>query len=524
MATTHLTTAVVHPARNAPEAAAFERAFFGSIDAGCDLLCLGDSQETETSQGKVYCKAFQILAHRLIGNISGTGWATFGASRQPTLFVRTNTSGTPTTPAGLGNPSSYFPPSFESSGSGPLVVTNTKVVSMVLQPDLADLMYTSAAAWPYSTDNLIDPSSTDQWVADLIIISKGEATTHTTCSTTLNWQIIKSATQTPAFYGTGGSGGRTLVASGSWTDLDTNNASHRAYKLTTTPFTLDAAAKYTSFTLAAADADGVIVVAARFRNITNPRGVRCTWASAGGYTANNTNSIPNLRANCGTILRAMEFQAAASFYGVNDAYVGGGVSAATWGGTDMPALQTLIRTAIGQVPWIIVSDQWRTEDSTGERDQFDQYPGVAADLADGDPLTRAINSRRILHAYGWNASNENIRGIVPTAWAAATSYTTSSYVTSLTFGTLRYFQGKTSHTSHATNYPAPGVTTYWQDNWREVGRYLILENPAVHYTPEGGWLKAMIEVPLIFGGADAFDMTTVNRRVLAPWAQSPSLS
>lgn len=395
---------------------------------------------------------------------------------------------------------------------------------MTLQPDLADLMYTSAAAWPHSTDNLIDPSSSDQWVADVLIISKGEATTHTTCSTTLNWQIIKAAAQTPAFYGTGGTGGRTLVASGSWTALDTNNASHRAYKLTTDPFTLDAAAKYTSLTLAAADTNGVIVVAARFRNITNPRGIRRTWASAGGYTANSTNSIPNLRPNCGTILRAMGFDAAASFYGANDGYVGTGISALTWGGTDVPALQTLVRAAIGNVPWLIVSDPWRSEDTTGERDQFDQYPGAAADLADSDPLTRAINSRRILHAYGWNVNNENIGGITPTAWANTTAYTTSSYVTSLIYGTLRSFRGKTSHTSDTVNFPTPGNTTYWQDNWREVGRYLILENPAVHYTPEGGWLKAMVDVSLILGGADAFDMTAVNRQVLAPWANSPSLS
>lgn len=501
MATTYLTTPEIHPARNSSAGVEFERSFFANAATiGRDIVCCADSNGTETGQGGEFCKSFALALHQAFGNVRGTGWCACGTSRQPTLFIRCQAYGSAAAASGI--TTSYFPPSF----TAPHKVTNTAYLSFCLQPDAIDNPFINSLSWPRPGVNVIDPAAGDSWVAEVLVCTRGTGTTEAGADGTLTWDIRKNTSNTPAAVADG-----TSVASGSWTDLALDTETPGAFVLRTDAFTLDAANPYTSLVLFGASSAGVIIVAARFINVSRPQGATCTWIAAGGYTAWSTNSIHNLHANSGTVIEAMGFTAGASFYGVNDGYVGAGISAATWE-TNIGDHIDEMRGWIGQtVPWVIFSTQWRTEDSTGERDQYDQYPGAAYNVASSKARVRAINSRKRLHQMGWNVNNENISAItIAGEWTATTAYTAGQYVTR-TGAEIRYFLCLSNHTAASTDAPGTGTATNWPIYWREVGRFLLKENPAVHYTPVGAWIKAQVEVGLLVQASYEFLSTNVQR-------------
>lgn len=484
MAVTFTATPRVYPAPVSSKAIAFEQAFFKQAgQLGCNLGILGDSQEIVNGEGRAYCPRFhQRLAERF-GTLGATGWSALGSAVQAAPFIRGagGAAGPPT-----GYSTSDFPPAFD----WPLKATNANGIFMCLQPDMVGVVnqagVTTEAQFQPPRD-LIDLASGDLWVCDMLFATKGY-TSEATFSDSITWEIRKHTGSVPNASGT-------LVATATPTGLGFNVGTKSIVKVTTSSFTLDPSNKYTTLCLYSANANPVLPIAMRFRNITRPQGVHPTWISAGGAT---TATVQTSSAACGPVLKAMELDAIAVAYGANDAYSGGGFSAAVFK-ANLQSLIAFVRSAAQKsLPVVCFGDCWRTEGTAPQAAEYDQYAGSHAEMADADPLVRACNTRLVTEKLGWTKSNEDIGGLTGgSEWAVTTSYTTSNYVV-VTGARPEWYKCILNHTSAAADKPMTGAN--WRTYWKRCVVHLRAATDLVHHSWMGGCLKADVDVELMMSG------------------------
>lgn len=147
-----------------------------------------------------------------------------------------------------------------------------------------------------------------------------------------------------------------------------------------------------------ADANGVQIAGIRFYNEDNPVGMAMESFSAGGYRLND---LQLRHGGAADAFRAIaDHDIIALHYGAND---GVSRSAARYR-DDLLALIELLRDWSGDEskPIIIFQDPDFTNiDSAEQREQYDQYPVVAASIALSEQNILAVNSRLLAHEIGW---------------------------------------------------------------------------------------------------------------------------
>jgi hypothetical protein len=494
---TYLQVPRVYPVSTSSAAQGFLGSFLARV-AGTVLTVsaialgfFGDSQELTYGEGRAYCPRFVQRCAEYFGYVACTGWCVPGSSVQNTPLVR----GAGGAGGATGTSSADFPPGFDF----PTKATNTLALTFCLQPDMIGVLdqlgATTEAQFAPPRD-LIDPSSTDYWVCDILLGTKGY-TSEATFSTSMLWEIRKHTGSIPNASGT-------LVVSNTESGLNLDVGTKAVVKVTTAQFQLDAANKYTTLVIKSGTANPVMPIAIRFRNVTRTAGIAPTWFSVGGAT---TGTVAATYGSCQPVLAAMQLDAIAMGYGANDGYSGAGYTAAQFK-ANVQALAAFVRGAAGKpLPMIGFVDCWRIEATAPQAVQYDQYAGAWAEIADSDPLVRVVNTRLVTEKLGWTKSGEDVTGLTGGAeWAVTTAYTTSNYV-KVTGADVHWYKCILNHTSAAADKPMTGAN--WRTYWRRVVRYLRSDVDLTHHSWEGGCLKADIDVASMLDGIA--QLTTIPR-------------
>jgi hypothetical protein len=487
MASSYTAVKRVYPEPTDPRASAFiESVLVRAITAPVTLGYFGDSQELIYGEGRAYCPRFAQRMAEYYGYVGATGWCAPGSSVQTTPFIRGagGAAGSPT-----GSSTSDFPPGFEY----PIKATNTQGLNYCLQPDMIGVASQAGATTEAQfapPNDLIDTTNGDYWVCDILLATKGY-TSEATFSTSMLWEVRKHTGSVPNASGT-------MVASNTESGLNLDIATKAIVTVTTTPFQLDSSNKYTTLNLYSSNANPILPIAIRFRNITKKGGIHTTWFSAGGY---KSDSIASSHSGCSTVLAAMGLTAMAFGYGANDAYSGGGFTAAQFK-ANLQSLVTFVRAAAGKtLPVIACVDCWRREATAPMATQFDQFAGAYAEMADADQMFRVCNTRLVSEELGWTKSNEDIASLTGGAeWAVTTAYTTSNYVV-VTGASPMWFKCISGHTSAAADKPMTGAN--WRTYWKRCVRFVRSDADLVHHSWEGGCLKADIDTGLILSANPA---------------------
>lgn len=467
--------------------------------AAVTLGFFGDSQELIYGEGRAYCPRWAQRMAEYYGYVGATGWCAAGSGVQTTPFIR-GAGGAAGAAAGV--TAADLPTAFDFL----VKATNTQPLTYCLQPDMIGVLSQAGStteAQFAAPLNLIDPSSADLWVVDILLATRGY-TSEAAFSTSMLWEIRKHTGSVPNASGT-------LVASNTETGLTTNVGTKAIVKVTTSAFALDAANKYTTLVIASGTADPVVPVAIRFRNVTRPGGIHTTWFSAGGATSA---TVQATNGACQTVLAAMGINAMAVGYGANDAYSGGGYTAAQFK-ANVQSLMAFVRGAVGSaIPVVGLVDCWRVEATAPQAAQYDQYAGAWQEIADADPGVRVVNTRLITEKMGWTKSGEDVTGLTGGAeWAVTTAYTTTNYV-KVTGADVHWYKCILNHTSAAADKPMTGAN--WRTYWQRVVRYLRADTDEVHHSWEGGCLKADIEVAAIHDGAARIEPERIPRGANLP--------
>ena len=152
-----------------------------------------------------------------------------------------------------------------------------------------------------------------------------------------------------------------------------------------------------------ADANGVEIAGIRFINEDNPAGIAVESFSAGGYRAYRIEQDHGDAAQA--LLGIANHDVLALHFGANDSVDRSAVEYRE----DLVSLIETFREWSGdeEKPIIIFTDaDHDTGNSLFRREQFDQFAGVAADVALSLDNVLAVNSRLLAHEIGWRADGD----------------------------------------------------------------------------------------------------------------------
>lgn len=431
------------------------------------IAWFGDSQETSPGgEGREYVPYLNYAFWEHFGNTPETpfvGPGFFGATNPPAEWCvagATNNTGATRLAA------SYIPP-----GVSPVTVTSTDYgIVQMLQFDAYAVVASDVRYGSYFA-----PGASVEY--DLFAATNA-------ASGELKRRITAQTTGKPAF-----SGGTEISA---FTNLAMGlaNADLAIIKETITCAT-SGSYPYLQVVLKGQTANAVDVVGGRFRSTTNAAGVVVSDFSAGGYTSA---SLLASHANAGLILAALELDMAVIQYGANDATT---YTAAQFK-TNLSALITQLRVWMGAtLPIVIMADVARTGLTGGQQAEFDQYPGVAAEIAETDPLCLAINLRLATENIGLKASTETLAGLTDRGvWAVDTVYALNDYVRGDGTPDDGYYRCVAAHTATAGREPGSLAASTYDSvaYWVPIRRHL---KDGVHYTPMGARRIANIAVSLL---------------------------
>jgi lysophospholipase L1-like esterase len=138
------------------------------------------------------------------------------------------------------------------------------------------------------------------------------------------------------------------------------------------------------------------LLGSRFRSTGSPAGVVVSSFSRGGYQTQDF--VPN-HGQSGAMLRAIEPDLIMLGFGANDAALG---VTAPQHREHLVSLIAWVRQELGDgFPVVIMTDPFRTDLPEAQQREHARYAWVEYELARQDPGVMTVNSRRALHALGW---------------------------------------------------------------------------------------------------------------------------